>query len=115
VTPSVLTVRCHYCSRFRSPREIIPIGSGGAIMCFHCREWHDRALQDLADNPQPGCGECGVTVAELSARSPNGDCQMYVHPCDGFYKLFCRPCSDAYVPKRVDLYRPTQYGYKKKL
>ena len=114
---AIFTVRCHYCSRARSPREVIHIGTGGAVMCWVCYEWHNRALDALGGNPPPGCQECGVTFQQLSERSPGGDSQvsMYVHPCDGIYKVFCRACSDAYVLKRVDLYRPTQYGHNRKL
>lgn len=113
--PAVMKVRCHYCSEFRSKHEVLYIGTGGACMCWHCYEWHGHALDALSGNPPPGCQRCGVTYEQLRERNGGGDCPMYVHPCDGLYMVFCRKCSDAYVPKRVDLYRPTQYGHNRKI
>jgi hypothetical protein len=113
--PAVMCVRCHYCSKFRSPREVLYIGTGGACMCWDCYDWHNRALDALAGTPPPGCQECGVTYEQLRERAGGGDCGMYVHPRDGMYQVLCKKCSDAYVPQRVDLYRPTQYGHNRKL
>lgn len=113
-SPAIFTVRCHYCSHPRTPTEILKIGTGGAIMCWHCYEWHLKALKMLCGQPPPGCQTCGVTFDELAERS-SGDCCMYVHPKDGIYQVLCRACSDRYVPQRVDLYRPTKYGFLKKL
>jgi hypothetical protein len=96
---------------------VIYIGTGGACMCWLCWEWHNQALEALAGNPPSGCQVCGVTYTQLQERSPNGDSEvgMYVHPKDGIYQVLCRACSDAYELQRVDLYRPTQFGYEKKL
>jgi hypothetical protein len=115
ILTSPIRVRCHYCSKFRSPHEIVNIGTGGAMMCWHCLEWHKEALMVLAGHPPPGCQECGVTFAELKGIDPGGNVRMYVHPKDGLYQVLCKPCSDAYLPKRVDLYGDTQYGWDKKL
>ncbi len=107
----VMRVRCHYCSHFRSGHEVI-YSPGGVVMCWHCYEWHGHALDVLAGNPPPGCQECGLMFEELAARTPDGDCKMYVHPRDGLYAVLCKQCSDAYVLRRVDLYGPTQFGHK---
>ena len=112
---AALRVRCHYCSRFRAPGEVLSIGTGGAVMCWHCFQWHERALGVLAGEIPKGCQECGVTFRELQARAGGGDIKMYVHPRDGLYAVLCKQCSDAYVPKRVDLYRATQFGHNLKI
>lgn len=112
---AVMTVICHYCSKPRHPKEVLYLGTGGAIMCWSCWEWHERAMSMLEGNPPPGCQECGITFDQLRERSATGDCRMYLHPSDGIYAVRCRACSDAYVPKRVDLYGPTQFGHNKKL
>jgi hypothetical protein len=117
--PAVLSTRCHYCSKFRNPHEIIPIGTGGALMCFHCYEWHTKSLNALATgSAPPGCFECRVTWAELRARPASGDetsVKMYLVPKDGIYQLLCRTCSDAYERKRADLLGDTVYGHLNKL
>lgn len=100
--------RCHYCSHFRSAEEIYPIGVGGAQICLRCLEWHGKAIGMLAGTPPPGCQECGVTFAQLRERG--GDVRMYLHQKDGIYQILCKPCSDAYIPKRRDLYGPTRFG-----
>jgi hypothetical protein len=69
----------------------------------------------LAGHPPPGCQECGITFTQLRERSLDGDIRMYVHAKDGLYQILCRACSDAYVPKRVDLYGATAFGRAKRL
>ncbi len=106
----IIGERCHYCSHFRSPSEIQPIGTGGAQICWRCIEWHGEAIRMLAGKSQPrGCQECGITFAELKARAAE-DVRMYLHQKDGIYQILCKPCSDDYIPKRRDLYGPTLFG-----
>ena len=112
----ILKTRCHYCSKFRHPREIIPIGGAhGAKMCWHCWGWHQRALKLLAGEIPAGCQRCGATFTALQGRAGSGDVRMYVHPKDGIYQVLCQICSDRYVAQRADLYRPTKYGHLKKV
>ena len=113
--PAVFKVQCPYCSKWRSPAEIIPIGTGGAKICWHCYEWHHQALKMLAGQPPPGCQECGVSFEALEKAAPGGNVRMYVHPKDGIYQVLCRRCSDAYTRKRVDLYGDTKFGWDRKL
>jgi len=113
--PVLLTVECHYCSKFRNPAEIIPLGLGGAKMCWHCYQWHQKALAMLSGHPPPGCQQCGVTFAELRLRAGGVDVRMYLHAKDGIYQILCRTCSDNYVPKRRDLYGPTLFGHRMNL
>lgn len=110
----VLAVKCHYCSKPKSPHEVMRL-SGGPVMCWHCLEWHYKALQVLAGHPPPGCQECGITFAKLAEAFPDGDIRMYVHAKDGLYQVLCKTCSDQYVPKRVDLYGDTAFGRSRKL
>lgn len=111
----VIGVKCHYCSRFRTAKEVMSIGTGGARMCWRCWERHNDALKALAGDVPRGCGECGVTFAALEAAAPGGNVRMFVHFKDGLYQLLCPGCSDRYERKRVDLYGDTAYGWKKKL
>jgi hypothetical protein len=116
--PNVVSVRCHYCSVFRNPHEVFPIGIGGVVMCLRCREWHDANIDALAKDGAPkGCFECRVTWAELRLRLEAGDnpaeLKMFLVPKDGIYQLLCRTCSDAYERKRADLLRGTLYGQRK--
>jgi len=118
--PSVISVRCHYCSKFRHPSEVLDIGNGGAKMCLQCHEWHARSIQALAEGGvPPGCFECRATWDELRLRIAPGDnpddVKMYLTPKDGIYQLLCSTCSDAYERKRVDLLGDTAYGHLKKL
>ena len=110
-----LAVKCHYCSKFRAPDQIIELGTGGAKICWHCWEWHNEALSVLAGSPPQGCQECGVTFAELRLVSGDGDVRMYLHAKDGVYQILCPACSDRYVPKRRDLYGPTLFGHRMNL
>src|SRR5579872_7592452 len=110
LAPAVILDRCHYCSKWVSHHEMVAIGlqQGGARMCWHCYEWHQAALDLLYGGKEPlGCQECGLTTEELRRRAFGGDIQMYVHPRDGVYQVLCKKCSDAYIPKRVDLYGDT--------
>lgn len=110
----VVGVRCHYCSKFRSPQEVLHIG-GGVVMCWHCFEWHQQAVRMFSGHPPRGCQECGVSFNQLQQSSGDGDVRMYVHAKDGIYQVLCRACSDNYVAKRVDLYRDTPFGHARKL
>lgn len=84
-------------------------------MCFHCYEWHLKALAVLAGTPPPGCQECGVTFGALQAASADGNTRMYVHPKDGLYQVLCPLCSDRYTHKRADLYGDTAFGFAQQL
>lgn len=111
-------VRCHYCSQFRHRGDVLTIGTGRALICLHCREWHEANIAALAANGVPkGCFECRATWAELRLRVSAGDnpdeFKMFLVPKDGIYQLLCRTCSDAYEQKRADLLRGTLYGQQK--
>lgn len=109
--PVIVTTRCHYCSKGRSPLELHPLGDGSAIICDHCIEWHQRAMDMLTKNRMPdGCQECNITLAALRAISPGGNAVMSLVPKDGIYQILCKTCADEYARKRRDLYGPTQYG-----
>jgi hypothetical protein len=108
-------VRCHYCSKFRHPKEIVRIGTGGAKMCWYCYGWHLHALGKLAASPARACQECGVSYAELEQRDRDGNVRLYVHAKDGGYQLLCAGCSDRYIRRRPDLFRDTKFGWEQKL
>lgn len=111
----VLQEKCPYCSKWRHPREVMKLGTGGVKICWHCWEWHRKALAVFAGAPPPGCQECGVTFAALMERAPDGNVGMYLQSKDGVYQILCRSCSSQYVRKRVDLYGDTLYGDRQKL
>ena len=117
LAPAVILERCHYCSKWVSHHDILIIGleEGGARMCQKCYFWHRAALDLLVTGREPlGCQECGVTMAELRSRT-TGDIKLDVVPKDGIYQVLCKQCSNAYVPKRVDLYGDTAFGRIRKL
>ena len=112
--PAIITERCHYCSRWRSPHEILHL-PGRAKMCLRCFEWHCEALKMLSGQPPKGCQECGVSFQALMERAGSGNTPMYLHRKDGVYQVLCRACSDRYERKRLDLYGDTVHGHLKKL
>ena len=110
----VVGVRCHYCSHFRSPREMMTLGKG-AKMCWSCLEWHQHALRMLSYHPPPGCQVCAVTFETLRQRAVDGDIPMYLVPKDGIYQVLCKRCYGNYLLKRVDLVKDTAFGSSLKL
>ena len=105
----VITEKCHYCSKARSPKDIIHL-TGGARMCERCYQWHGHALDVLAGSPPRGCQECHLPFAELEKRSRDGNVVFEIHQKDGIYSVLCKRCAGAYARKRPDLYRETPYG-----
>jgi hypothetical protein len=106
----VIGVRCHYCSKFRPPREVQNIGTGGAKICLNCVDWHEKALRMFAGNPPPGCQQCGLKFKDLKEFDAAGNLRMYVAQKDGIYQVLCESCNAKYIPKRADLFRDTAFG-----
>ena len=119
LTPAFsLLQRCDYCSKWRLPSEMMRFGADKCMaMCHNCYQRHEKAMQMLSGLPAEkwGCQECGVSAVAIRERSHDGNCRLYVHWKDGIYEILCRPCSDAYEKKRLDLYGNTPYGWKRKL
>jgi hypothetical protein len=96
---------CPYCTKFRSPRDIIPM-AGGANICVYCEQRHIEALHAMSTGTFTGeCSECGKKADEL-----RGDGKMAVHFEGGRYKAMCLPCDQTYVLKRRELYGGTDFG-----
>jgi hypothetical protein len=108
--------KCPYCTKFRSPRDIIPL-SGGAKICTQCEQRHLEALNALSTGVFTGeCSECGLSAEELRAQKrcgPRGE--MAIHFENGIYRALCLVCDAAYVPKRRELYGDTEFGHQQKL
>src|ERR1035437_8443803 len=105
----ILGEKCPYCSKFRSPRDMIPM-SGGAKICVQCEQRHLDALDALTTGEFTGeCSECGKTPDQL-----RGNGVMCVHFEGGRYKAMCKPCDAIYVTKRRDLYDGTQFWHELK-
>jgi hypothetical protein len=109
----VIGERCHYCSKWRAPREIQELGTGGAKICMHCLEWHFKAIRILAGNPPDGCQKCGLKFQDLKECDALGNLRMYLVVKDGIYQVLCEPCNAIYERKRADLFRETEYGKRK--
>lgn len=85
-------------------------------MCQHCFEWHNRALDLLANGVlPPGCQLCETPLAVLTERALGPATKLYVVPIDGIYAVACATCMGGYTHKRADLYRHTAYGQELKL
>ena len=103
------------CGQPRNPRETLLVGLGIRI-CWHCFEWHLKALEVLAGNAVPDdCQNCGRFRETLKSDAPSGEARMYLHAKDGVYVLLCKTCSDAYERAASQLYRNTAYGWNRKL
>lgn len=111
--PIIIGTRCHYCSKFRPPSEVHTMGSGGALICFRCLEWHRHAMAAFCGQPPPGCQECGLKFADLKEIDGAGNLRMSLVVKDGIYQVLCTPCADSYERKRADLFRNTVYGRRK--
>lgn len=111
----IIGERCHYCSKFRNPNEILRL-PGSVKLCWRCYEWHHRALASLTRGvPPPGCQSCGVKFMELKEELGDGNVQMCIQVKDGVYQVLCKPCGMNYASKRRDLYGKTAWGHKQNL
>ena len=73
--------------------------------------WHLAALDVLAGGIPPGCQACGATWEFLRDSAVGAEnVSMSCVPKDGILQLLCKPCCDAYVLKRADLYKGTPFG-----
>jgi hypothetical protein len=73
--------------------------------------WHLHALEFRNGTAMPrGCQECGVMLADLiAALAPDEEyARLYVVPKDGILQMLCKPCMEAYLSKRKDIYGPTR-------
>jgi len=105
----IIGEQCPYCSKFRSPRDIMNM-PGGAKICRTCELRHLEALAALSTGKFTAeCSECG---SEPEAQQ---DRQMAVHFEDGIYRMMCLQCDAVYVRKRRDLYGGTQFAHERKL
>lgn len=102
-------LRCHYCSKQRSPFRVHQTQNAQTI-CDYCLEWHNKALDLLAGRAMPGCQACGASWEKLRDSCPGVEMKLYVVPREGIYQVLCAPCLKPYVSKRADLYRNTPFG-----
>lgn len=105
----VITEKCPYCSKARSPRDLIRM-SVGAI-CISCHQRHLAALDALSTGRYTGeCSECGLGVDEIGRIQGDVDgVSMALHFENGIYRPLCKACDRAYVVKRSDLYANTRF------
>lgn len=107
----VIGKRCPYCTKFRSPSDIIPM-PGGAAICVQCELRHQEALDAIATGVFTGeCSECGKTAEQL--HSATGE--MAIHYEDGRYRVMCFDCDRVYVPKRKEFFKGTEFAHGLKL
>ena len=112
----IIGEECPYCTRFRSPQDIIPM-TGGAKICIFCEQRHLEAMEALSTGVFTGrCSECDLPAEELRAQNrcgPQG--AMAMHFENGRYRALCLVCDAAYVPKRRELYGKTEFGHQQGL
>lgn len=108
--PDLISVRCHYCSRWLAASRIHRIAGHAQAICDDCFDWHNRALEFLAGGPPAGCQHCMATWEILRDRAPGAAVRLYVVPRDGIYQMLCSNCVQPYIQKRKDLYKDTAFG-----
>ncbi len=102
----LIGTRCPYCSKFRSPKDILD-QPGGVRICVECEQRHLEALAALGTGEfHASCSECGKSAKQLGPK----DLRMAVHFENGKYRLMCMACDRKYTPKRKDLYGGTEFG-----
>jgi len=100
----VISVRCHYCSKQKPPREIAKI-PGNIRICSYCWDQHLRLMQMIANGGLPDhCQECGPGAGN------EVDEHLFLVDKDGIKQVLCQTCMDRYARKRMDLFGPTKYG-----
>lgn len=108
----VIRERCPYCTKFRSPRDLIR-QPGGVTICLDCEQRHLEAMRAMQTGNFLGeCSECGTKYDELKLQGrcgPKG--QMSVHFENGKYRVVCLVCDPIYVRKRRELYGQTEFGH----
>lgn len=112
----IIGEKCPYCTKFRSPLEIIR-QPGGVTICVSCEQRHLEALSAMQTGTFTGeCSECGLKAEDLRAQNRCGpDGAMACHFENGRYRMVCLPCDATYVPKRAELYGQTEFGHALKL
>lgn len=123
---AIITERCPYCTKARSPRDIHDL-PGGAKICTVCRVNHESAVLALSglrangdgtfqtSSPPPlACSECGVSGKELS-HAGSQEVTFSIFYEGGIYRYFCRPCADVYETKRRELFAGTVYARQRGL
>jgi len=107
----IIGEKCPYCTKFRSPLEIIH-QPGGVKICMPCEQRHLEALAAISSGEFNGsCSECGRNAEQLREEKrcgPTG--AMAVHFENGKYRALCITCDALYVPKRAELYAETEFG-----
>jgi len=108
----IIGERCPYCTKFRSPLDIIR-QPGNVTICLDCEQRHLEALQAMETGNFLGqCSECGTKHDELKAQrkcGPRGE--MKIHFENGKYRVLCLVCDPIYFRKRQELYGPTEFGH----
>jgi hypothetical protein len=109
--PVIIAERCHYCSKQRSPADIMRI-VGTINMCRYCYAHHQECMKALSTAAPPKtCHECTRDFKELPETVGNsGDVEMTLVAKDGVYQLLCATCAREYTLKRSDLYNVGQFG-----
>lgn len=112
----IIGERCPYCTKFRSPLDIIH-QPGGVKICTECEQRHLEALHAMQTGQFLGsCSECGLKADELVAQKRVGPAgAMSVHFEGGRYRAMCIECDRTYVPKRRELYGETEFGQAQRL
>jgi hypothetical protein len=71
-----------------------------------------RALEFLGGGPVPGCHECGDSWETLREKEKTANVRLYVVPKDSMLQTLCAICVRKYLPKRPDLFKDTEFGFK---
>lgn len=99
---SVLKVRCNLCSGMVSAGDAAFL-PGGAIRCPKCAQKSASEMSKFMAEHARECHECHKPFRV-------GDIRVSVVWKDGVYQALCDGCTRKYVPKRLDLFKGTQFA-----
>jgi hypothetical protein len=98
----VLKIRCHTCS-LSYPAGDLTFLPGGIVRCDKCLEKTMDEMQKFMASHSMACYECHANFGP-------GDIRVSIVWKDGIWQALCERCSQAYVPKRRDLFKGTPFA-----
>lgn len=83
---------------------------GNVVMCDDCYSKHIEGLKRFAESIPTECGSCHRTPQQLLEAAGGGNFRMTAVWKDSGYQWLCGMCDLAYLQKRADLVKGTEFG-----